>query len=85
VIVAGNLLHPLGDLGHREVLVAVVHGFELAADNRDNGSSEQTFNVAQMNGREVPDDLLWLFDGPRQRETQRLVRDALGDDPGNVA
>jgi hypothetical protein len=29
--------------------------------------------------------LLWLFDGPRQRETQRLVREALGDDPGNVA
>jgi hypothetical protein len=40
--VAGNLLHPPGDLGHREVLVAVVHGLELAADNRDNGSSEQT-------------------------------------------
>ena len=33
----------------------------------------------------VINDLLWLFDGPRQRETQRLVRDALGDDPGNVA
>ena len=32
----------------------------------------------------VINDLLWLFDGPRQRETQRLVRDALGDDPGNV-
>jgi hypothetical protein len=33
----------------------------------------------------VINDLLWLFDGPRQRETQRLVLDALGDDPGNVA
>jgi hypothetical protein len=33
----------------------------------------------------VINDLLWLFDGPRQRETQHLVRDALGDDPGNVA
>jgi hypothetical protein len=33
----------------------------------------------------VINDLLWLFDGPRQRDTQRLVRDALGDDPGNVA
>jgi hypothetical protein len=33
----------------------------------------------------VINDLLWLFDGPRQRETQRLVRDALGNDPGNVA
>ena len=33
----------------------------------------------------VINDLLWLFDGPRQRDTQRLVRDALGDDLGNVA
>ena len=33
----------------------------------------------------VINDLLWLFDGPHQREAQRLVRDALGDDPGNVA
>ena len=32
----------------------------------------------------VINDLLWLFDGPRQRETQRLVRDALGDDLGDV-
>jgi hypothetical protein len=33
----------------------------------------------------VINDLLWLFDGPRQRETQRLVRDALGEDFGNNA
>jgi hypothetical protein len=33
----------------------------------------------------VINDLLWLLDGPRQREAQRLVREALGDDPGNVA
>jgi hypothetical protein len=33
----------------------------------------------------VINDLLWLFDGPRQREALRLVREALGDDPGNVA
>ena len=26
----------------------------------------------------VINDLLWLFDGPRQREAQRLVREALG-------
>jgi hypothetical protein len=32
----------------------------------------------------VINDLLWLFDGPRQREAQRLVREALGDVPGNV-
>ena len=33
----------------------------------------------------VINDLHWLFDGPRQRETQRLVREALGEDSGNVA
>ena len=33
----------------------------------------------------VINDLLWLLDGPHQREAQRLVREALGDDPGNVA
>jgi hypothetical protein len=32
----------------------------------------------------VINDLLWLFDGPRQHKTQRLVREALRDDPGNV-
>jgi hypothetical protein len=26
-----------------------------------------------------------LLEGPRQRETQRLVREALGEDSGNVA
>jgi hypothetical protein len=33
----------------------------------------------------VINDLLWLFDGPRQREAQRLVREGLGEDSGNVA
>ena len=33
----------------------------------------------------VINDLLWLLDGPRQREAQRLVREALGDDPGGIA
>jgi hypothetical protein len=33
----------------------------------------------------VINDLLWLLDGPRQREAQRFMREALGDDPGNVA
>jgi hypothetical protein len=33
----------------------------------------------------VINDLLWLFDGPRQREVQRLVREALGEDFGNNA
>jgi hypothetical protein len=35
-----GLLHPLADLGHREVLVAIVHSFELAAVDRNNGTSE---------------------------------------------
>jgi hypothetical protein len=26
-----------------------------------------------------------LLEGPRQREAQRLVREALGEDPGNIA
>src|SRR5271155_2089984 len=30
----------------------------------------------------VINDLLWLLDGPRQREAERLVREALDDDPG---
>jgi hypothetical protein len=33
----------------------------------------------------VINDLLWLFDGPRQREAQRLVREALGEDFGSNA
>jgi hypothetical protein len=33
----------------------------------------------------VINDLLWLLDGPRQSDAQRLVRKALGDDPENVA
>ena len=32
-----DLLHPPGDLGHRVVLVAIVHRFELAAVDRNNG------------------------------------------------
>ena len=31
------------------------------------------------------DSLLRLFDGPRQREAQRLSREALGEDFGNNA
>ena len=33
----------------------------------------------------VINDLLWLLDGPRQREAQRLVREALGEDFANNA
>jgi hypothetical protein len=35
-----DLLDPLADLGHREVLVAIVHSFELAAVDRNNRTSE---------------------------------------------
>jgi hypothetical protein len=31
------------------------------------------------------DELRKLLNGASQRETQRLVREALGEDPGNVA
>src|ERR1700738_1973512 len=43
-----NLHHPLADLGHREVLVAVVHGFELAAIDRKNGTSEEFEPTAKL-------------------------------------
>jgi hypothetical protein len=29
--------------------------------------------------------IIRLFDGPEQREAQRLAREALGEEPGNVA
>jgi hypothetical protein len=31
------------------------------------------------------DELRKLFDGPPERETQRVVREAMGEDPGNIA
>jgi hypothetical protein len=34
---------------------------------------------------ELIDGLLTLFDGPRQREAQRLVREALGEEPEGPA
>ncbi len=42
-----DLLHPPGDLGDRVVLVAVVHRFELAAVDRNNGMSEEFEPAAQ--------------------------------------
>ena len=33
----------------------------------------------------LADNLLKLFDGPQQREVQRLSREALGEDFGNNA
>src|ERR1700730_13904031 len=35
-----DLLHPSGDLGYRVVLVAIVHRFELAAVDRNDGPRE---------------------------------------------
>jgi hypothetical protein len=39
----------------------------------------------QIESAELVVSLLTLLDGPRQRETQRLVREALGEDFGNNA
>jgi hypothetical protein len=39
----------------------------------------------QVEASELVDSLLKLLDGPQQREAQRLVREALGEDSGNVA
>jgi glycine cleavage system regulatory protein len=33
----------------------------------------------------IINQLIHLFDGPDQREAERLGREALGEDPGNVA
>jgi hypothetical protein len=42
-----DLLHPLGDLGDREVLVAIVDRLELAAVDGDDGLGEQVQATAQ--------------------------------------
>jgi hypothetical protein len=47
----------------------------LADGQRANGLNRDTL-IAQLRA---------LLEGPRQRETQRLVREALGEDSGNVA
>jgi hypothetical protein len=43
-----DLLQPLADLGHREVLVAVVYGFEFAAVDRNDSTSEQVQPTAKL-------------------------------------
>jgi hypothetical protein len=47
----------------------------LAECLRADGSSRDTLII----------QLRALLEGPRQHETQRLVREALGEDPGNIA
>jgi hypothetical protein len=42
------LFHPPGDLGHRVVLVAIVHRFELAAVDRNNGTGEKFEPTAEL-------------------------------------
>jgi hypothetical protein len=39
----------------------------------------------EIEARTLADNLLKLFDGPQQREVQRLSREALGEDFGNNA
>ena len=43
-----DLLHPPGDLGDRVIFVAVVHRFELAAVDRNNGMSEELEPTAKL-------------------------------------
>src|SRR3979490_2815202 len=43
-----DLLQPLADLGHRVVLVAIVHRFELATVDRNNGTSEEFEPTAKL-------------------------------------
>jgi hypothetical protein len=47
----------------------------LAEDLRPDGLSRDTL-ITQLRA---------LFEGPRQQETQRRVREAFGEDPGNIA
>ena len=46
-MLASTCSHPLADLGHREVLVAIVHRLELAAVDGNNGAGEQAQLAAQ--------------------------------------
>jgi hypothetical protein len=71
-----NLLHPLADLDHREVLVTVVHGFELAAIDRNNGTSEEFEPTAKLdelsayrpeNGEGARPDRTAIDSGPCRR------------------
>src|SRR6266851_3837170 len=43
-----DLLHPPDDLGHRVLLVAILHRFELAAVDRNNGTSEELEPTAKL-------------------------------------
>jgi hypothetical protein len=43
-----DLLHPPADLGNRVILVAVVHRFELAAVDRNNGTGEEFEPTAKL-------------------------------------
>jgi hypothetical protein len=45
-----------------------------------------TLYLAKQTGStDLINNLLWLFDGPQQREAQRLVREAMGEDFGSNA
>jgi len=43
-----DLLHPPADFGYRVVLVAIVHCFELAAIDRNNGTGEEVEPTAKL-------------------------------------
>jgi hypothetical protein len=43
------------------------------------------FLTKEFEAAELVDSLIRLFDGPQQREAQRLSREALGEDFGNNA
>jgi hypothetical protein len=54
------------------------------ADCRGAKIADQLF-VETGRADDLINNLLWLFDGPQQREAQRLPREALGEDFGNNA
>ena len=65
-------------------------GLEAAVRAQDEIIAEAQGLLTRYLAKEIElpallDRLLTLFDGPRQREVQRLAREALGEDFGNNA
>jgi hypothetical protein len=59
---------------------------EAAVRAQDALIAEAQRLLADGSGRDtLITQLRALLEGPRQHETQRLVREALGEDPGNIA
>jgi hypothetical protein len=45
----------------------------------------ERYLTKEIESADLVNRLIRLFDGPEQREAARLAREALGEEPGNVA